>query len=140
MRTKFWHHSRIDNAILGWPANCARWKVEHTQSGLQVIASIDEGAACPPDYCFPARLEEIAILNAAMCAIPKDPRARYCLGNLLYDRRHDRKQLRCGSAVQITHWPPIYEMTKNHEDFPRSIFFAERFWKPEPLQLESLRL
>ena len=48
---------------------------------------------CPPDYCFPARLEEIAILNAAMRANPKDSRAPYYLGNLLYDRRRHREAI-----------------------------------------------
>jgi tetratricopeptide (TPR) repeat protein len=43
-----------------------------------------------PDYCFPSRLEEIAILEAAMRANPADALAPYYLGNLLYDRRrHD---------------------------------------------------
>jgi tetratricopeptide (TPR) repeat protein len=47
-------------------------------------------ASLPPDYCFPARLEEIAILEAAMRANPRDARAPYYLGNLFYDRRrHD---------------------------------------------------
>ena len=41
----------------------------------------------PPDYCFPSRLEEIAILEAAMQANPQDAKAPYYLGNLLYDRR-----------------------------------------------------
>ena len=46
-------------------------------------------AAAPPDYCFPARLEEIAILESAMAGNPKDSRAPYYLGNLFYDRcRH----------------------------------------------------
>jgi tetratricopeptide (TPR) repeat protein len=40
-----------------------------------------------PDYCFPSRLEDIAILQSAMRAIPADARAPYYLGNLLYDRR-----------------------------------------------------
>src|SRR5439155_15906747 len=39
-------------------------------------------SAVAPDYCFPARLEEIAILGAAMCANPRDARALYYLGNL----------------------------------------------------------
>lgn len=39
------------------------------------------------DYCFPARLEEIAILNHAMQANPCDARAPFYLGNLYYDRR-----------------------------------------------------
>ncbi|WP_202795991.1 DUF5107 domain-containing protein [Opitutus terrae] len=42
------------------------------------------------DYCFPARLEEIAVLEAASRANQRDARARYYLGNLLYARRrHD---------------------------------------------------
>jgi tetratricopeptide (TPR) repeat protein len=46
-------------------------------------------AALSPDYCFPARIEEIAILEAAARANPRDARAPYYLGNLLYDRgRH----------------------------------------------------
>jgi tetratricopeptide (TPR) repeat protein len=43
-----------------------------------------------PDYCFPSRLEEIAILKTAIKANRADARAPYYLGNLLYDRRrHD---------------------------------------------------
>jgi tetratricopeptide (TPR) repeat protein len=44
-------------------------------------------AGLPSDYCFPARLEEIAILEAAMQANPRDAKAPYYLGNLLYDKR-----------------------------------------------------
>jgi tetratricopeptide (TPR) repeat protein len=41
----------------------------------------------PADYCFPFRVEEIAVLNHAMERNPKDSRAPYYLGNLLYDRQ-----------------------------------------------------
>jgi tetratricopeptide (TPR) repeat protein len=51
-------------------------------------------AALLPDYCFPSRLEEIAILEAAMRANPKDARAPYYLGNLLYDRRRHEEAIR----------------------------------------------
>ncbi|HZD47000.1 MAG TPA: tetratricopeptide repeat protein, partial [Acidobacteriaceae bacterium] len=44
-------------------------------------------AAAPADYCFPHRLEEMLVLEAAVQAVPSDPRAPYYLGNLLYDRR-----------------------------------------------------
>ncbi len=40
-----------------------------------------------PDYCFPSRLEEILILQSAIRFNPRDARAPYYLGNLLYDRR-----------------------------------------------------
>jgi tetratricopeptide (TPR) repeat protein len=52
--------------------------------------------AAAPDYCFPARLEEITILEFALRIHPKDARASFYLGNLLYDRRrHDEA---------IAHW------------------------------------
>ena len=51
-------------------------------------------AASPPDYCFPSRLEEIAILEAAMRANPNDAKAPYYLGNLLYDRRRHSEAMR----------------------------------------------
>ena len=45
------------------------------------------GRATSTDYCFPARLEEIGVLETAVLLDPSDPRAPYYLGNLLYDRR-----------------------------------------------------
>ncbi len=44
-------------------------------------------AKASPDYCFPSRLEEIAILEHAIANNSRDARAPYYLGNLLYDRR-----------------------------------------------------
>ena len=42
-------------------------------------------STAPPDYCFPFRLEEIAVLRRAMEVNPNDAGAPYYLGNLLYD-------------------------------------------------------
>jgi len=39
----------------------------------------------PPDYVFPFQTEVIDVLRAAMKANPRDARAPYYLGNLLYD-------------------------------------------------------
>ena len=50
-------------------------------------------AALSPDYCFPSRLEEIAILKKAMCVNPADAHAPYYLGNLLYDRRRHEEAI-----------------------------------------------
>jgi tetratricopeptide (TPR) repeat protein len=44
-------------------------------------------ATLPPDYCFPNRLESIAVLRQAIAQNPQDARARYYLGNLLYDKK-----------------------------------------------------
>jgi tetratricopeptide (TPR) repeat protein len=53
----------------------------------EVAAEFRRAADMPRDYCFPARLEEIEILETAMAKQPEDARAPYYLGNLLYDRR-----------------------------------------------------
>ena len=41
-------------------------------------------AQAAPDYCFPSRLPELHILERATAVNPKDPRAPYYVGNLLY--------------------------------------------------------
>lgn len=46
-----------------------------------------KAAGASPDYCFPNRLEEIAVLESAIAARPNDARAPYYLGNLFYARR-----------------------------------------------------
>ena len=51
------------------------------------LKHFQQAAALPSDYCFPARLEEIAVLEAAMAANPSDAKAPYYLGNLFYDKR-----------------------------------------------------
>lgn len=68
----------------------------HARSGDQPAAleSYRRGATAPADYCFPARLEDIAVLEAASRANPRDARAPYYLGNLLYDRRRHREAIR----------------------------------------------
>jgi tetratricopeptide (TPR) repeat protein len=71
------------------------WLYELTGDGKQARASFKRAAALPGDYCFPARLEEIAILEAAMRANPRDAMAPYYLGNLLYDRRRHREAIQC---------------------------------------------
>jgi tetratricopeptide (TPR) repeat protein len=38
-----------------------------------------------PDYCFPFRLESIDVLERAVAANPRDARAYYYLGNVLYN-------------------------------------------------------
>lgn len=48
------------------------------------------------DYCFPARLEDLAVLEDALHRAPDDAAARYYLGNLLYDKRRH--------AEAIAHW------------------------------------
>lgn len=69
------------------------WCCERLGKRADVTKHLKAAAKASPDYCFPARLEEIAILELAMERNPKDARARYYLGNLLYDRRRHREAI-----------------------------------------------
>jgi tetratricopeptide (TPR) repeat protein len=69
------------------------WLHEKAGEPLIALANYQNAAAQPPDYCFPARLEEIAILQSAMRAHPRDARAPYYLGNLFYDRRRHEEAI-----------------------------------------------
>ncbi len=65
------------------------WLEQQRGDERAALKQFKQAAALPSDYCFPARLEEIAILEAAMRANPRDAKAPYYLGNLFYDRhRH----------------------------------------------------
>ncbi|MEO6992488.1 MAG: tetratricopeptide repeat protein, partial [Lacunisphaera sp.] len=59
-------------------------------AGRQALTA---AAKANPDHCFPARLEEIAILNHALSATPRDARAPFLLGNLLYDRKRHNEAI-----------------------------------------------
>lgn len=57
----------------------------------------------PSDYCFPSRLEEILVLEAAIAANPDDAHAHLFLGFLLYDRRRHQDAIRhweCASKTE----------------------------------------
>jgi tetratricopeptide (TPR) repeat protein len=69
------------------------WLHEKAGGTLAALANYQNAAAQPPDYCFPARLEEIAILEGARRANPGDARAAYYLGNLFYDRRRHEEAI-----------------------------------------------
>jgi tetratricopeptide (TPR) repeat protein len=111
--------SRVDGSVAGWKP-CAAAGLETcpptlpTQSlgalpliqytlgwleekrGNQAAARkhFRHAAALSPDYCFPSRLEEIAIFETAMRVNPADARAPYYLGNLFYDRRRQEDAIR----------------------------------------------
>jgi tetratricopeptide (TPR) repeat protein len=70
------------------------WLFEKSGDAKAALKAFRGAAALPTDYCFPARLEEIAILQAAVRANPRDARAPFYLGNLLYDRRRHGEAIR----------------------------------------------
>ena len=75
-----WLHTRLTDPEIGVPKTA--------------LASYEAAASLAPDYCFPSRLEEIAIFEAAMRANPRDAKAPYYLGNLFYDRRRHAEAIK----------------------------------------------
>jgi tetratricopeptide (TPR) repeat protein len=73
--------------------------------------------AATPDHVFPARLEEIEVLEWAIGRDPRDARAHYFLGNLLYDRR------RYGEA--IAHWRASARLERGFPTVHRNLAIAE---------------
>ncbi|HEX4645382.1 MAG TPA: tetratricopeptide repeat protein, partial [Verrucomicrobiae bacterium] len=70
------------------------WLYQKLDDQGSALKQFKQAAALPADYCFPARLEEIAVLESAMRANPRDARAPYYLGNLFYDRRRHEEAIR----------------------------------------------
>jgi tetratricopeptide (TPR) repeat protein len=70
------------------------WFAHQLGDAKAVAAHLDAAAKTSPDYCFPARLEEIAILQFAIAAAPRDARAPFYLGNLFYDRRRHAEAIK----------------------------------------------
>ncbi len=55
--------------------------------GKPFAEALREAAGRDPRYCFPNRLEDVAVLRFALEQAPTDGKAAYYLGNLLYDRK-----------------------------------------------------
>ena len=66
-----------------------RGKLSEAQNAYQ------QAAQANPDYCFPNRLEEMIILEAALQANAKDARAPHYLGNFLYARGRHQEAIAC---------------------------------------------
>lgn len=58
---------------------------EKSGDSLQAVKYRSQASLQPLDYVFPFQQEAIVVLRDAIKANPKDPRAPYYLGNLLYD-------------------------------------------------------
>src|SRR5690606_20554523 len=54
-----------------------------------------KAAAVEPDYCFPNRIEDVTILQAAIAAHPEDGKAPYYLGNFWYAARQYPEAIAC---------------------------------------------
>lgn len=68
---------------------CQKVNVENGRDTVKAL--YEKAEQCAPDYCFPNKLEDIAVLEHAIVTNPKGAKAYYYLGNLYYDKlQYDR--------------------------------------------------
>ena len=93
-------------SISGWVHPIALYLLGYCDERLGnhsvAVANWADAANASPDYCFPARIEEMIVLQAALAENPSDARAHYYLGNLFYDKKRYEEAIReWESSVQI---------------------------------------
>lgn len=89
------------------------------------------GSAAPHDYCYPFRPEEREMLCHAIAANPKDAKAPYYLGNLLYEHQPEK-------AVAL--WETSRSLDPSFYIVHRNLAIAYKdIRKDYPAALESIR-
>ena len=71
------------------------WILEQANQAQKALERYRQAAALPCDYCFPNRLEDVLILEAAQGANPADGRAPYYLGNFWYAHQQYEDAIAC---------------------------------------------
>ena len=74
------------------------------------------GEKANADYCFPHRIEDVLVLQAAIQANPTDSKAFYYLGNYWYDKRQYKEAINC--------WEQSSEINPNFPTVHRNLCLA----------------
>jgi tetratricopeptide (TPR) repeat protein len=98
------------------------------------LAKYQAAAGMPSDYCFPFRLETIDVLEQAIVRNPPDARARYYLGNLLFNIQPESKRVLLlweESAALDESFFPVHRnlglyYSRVENDYPRAIACYEK--------------
>ncbi len=101
----------------------------HLESGNREAAagSFRKAATMSPDYCFPFRLESIAVLEAASEVVPEDPMAPFLLGNLLFDMQPERalhaweRSVALDDSYWLAHRNLGMALYKVNDDIPKAV-------------------
>jgi tetratricopeptide (TPR) repeat protein len=70
------------------------WHADALHQKALAATFLANAEKCPTKYCFPARLEELIILESALQRNPTAAKAHYYLGNLYYDKRRYQDAIR----------------------------------------------
>ena len=71
------------------------WLEEQLGNTKEASAQYQLAAKANSDYCFPHRIEDVLVLQAAIKANPTDSKAFYYLGNYWYDKRQYKEAINC---------------------------------------------
>ena len=86
-------HCPADSPMKHYALAYAKGKTGDTDAAK---ACVQTAETLPTDFCFPATLMEMRMLEYAVSLLPAAPRAHYFLGELLYDKKQ------YGAAIR--HW------------------------------------
>lgn len=71
------------------------WLAQKNNDSAVSAQEFAKAAQAPSDFCFPNRVEDVAVLQAAMKANPHDAKAPYYLGNYWYANRQYPEAIAC---------------------------------------------
>lgn len=99
----------------------------------------NKGAYASSDYCFPNRIEDVAVLQAAMDANPADAKAPYYLGNYWYAGRQYQEAIACwersekiDSAFPTVHRNLALAYHNKQGDVSRALHALEKAFALDP--------
>jgi tetratricopeptide (TPR) repeat protein len=106
----------------------------HGRKGDATLAKELYGQAgkMPSDYCFPFRAESGEVLRAAIAQNPTDAKARYYLGNLLYDNQPEKaiecweRSVAIDGSFAMAHRNLGWANYRTKNDVPKAIESYER--------------
>jgi tetratricopeptide (TPR) repeat protein len=84
--------AHLDHPMIGYTLG---WLAAQLGRNADAERFIQRAEASSPLYCFPARLEEMIVLEDAIARCPASARAWYYLGNLYYDKRRYQDGIGC---------------------------------------------
>ncbi|HTW80981.1 MAG TPA: tetratricopeptide repeat protein, partial [Terracidiphilus sp.] len=84
--------AHFDHPMIGYTLAWLAAGLDRQVDAAQFIADAE---AASPLYCFPARLEEMIVLEDAIARRSESARAHYYLGNLYYDKRRYEDAICC---------------------------------------------
>jgi tetratricopeptide (TPR) repeat protein len=115
------------------------WVFTQAGQGEAALSLFRRAAALSPDYCFPNRLEDVLILQAAQESNPKDGRAPYYLGNFWYAHHRYEEAIACWEKsveldgnFAIAHRNLGLAYFNKRQDTPKALAFFEKAFALNP--------